>query len=124
MSQFMIRTSALGEENFYIDFNGEYEVYKIASCTGINENIIDDTYNIYSGKYSKEKNVYYFNKRGNAVEVVEVLTDKLKRSMVTRTVDLTENEIEYIRKALINEDSNIIFTNNGVRTSIFNKLNQ
>ncbi len=124
MKTFMIRDSAMKDGHYYIDFNGEYEVSRISSCTGITENFINHVYEDNGGVYESEKKVYYFQKRGLAVDAVKLLQGKLKPSKVGRTVELTEEEVEYIRKALINEDSNIIYTNNRIRTSIFDKLNE
>lgn len=124
MNGFMIRQSALKDGAYYIDFNGEYEISKMSSCTGITENTIHHIYEDHKGVFDTNKHVYYFEQRGNAADAVEELSTKLFRSKVTRTVELTEEEIEFIRKALINEDSNIIFMKNDMRTSIFNKLNK
>ncbi|MCF8020850.1 MAG: hypothetical protein K9L62_15840 [Vallitaleaceae bacterium] len=124
MNGFMIRESALKENHYYIDYNGEYEMSKISSCTGIAENVIEHIYLDHEGVLDSDKEVFYFNKRGNAADAVEALNNRVIRSKTSRTVELTEEEIEYIRKALINEDSNIIFTKNSIRTSIFNKLNK
>ncbi|MDF1617720.1 hypothetical protein [Petrocella sp. FN5] len=124
MNGFMIRESALKDNYYYIDYNGEYELSKLSACTGITEKVIEHIYMEYDGVLDSDKGVFYFNKRGNAADAVEDLNSRVIRSKTSRTVELTEEEIEYIRKALINEDSNIIFTKNTIRTSIFNKLNK
>ncbi|PKM65972.1 MAG: hypothetical protein CVU95_13460 [Firmicutes bacterium HGW-Firmicutes-2] len=124
MNGFMIRESALKDDHYYIDYNGEYELSKLSSCTGITESVIEHIYLEHDGAFDSDKAVFYFSKRGNAADAVEELNSRVIRSKTSRTVELTEEEIEYIRKALINEDSNIIFTKNTVRTSIFNKLNK
>lgn len=123
MNGFMIRQSALKDGQFYIDFNGEFEVEMISKKTRIEGALIQRTYDENAGEFNADRHVYYFPKRGNAADAVEILNGLVKKSSVSRTVELTEAEIEYIRKALINEDSNIIFTNNKIRTSIFEKLN-
>lgn len=124
MNGFMIRQSALKDGWYYIDFDGEFEVPELSRKTKITENVINHIYQENSGEFDVAHSVYYFPKHGYAADAVQVLNSKLKNSNVTRRVELTEEEIEYIRKALINEDSNIIFTNNQIRTSIFTKLNR
>lgn len=124
MNQFMIRNSAMKDNMYYIDFNGEYEISGISSCTGITENYIHHVYEDNQGVYDPERKVYYFKERGYAAEAVNTLQERVIPSRTTRTVELTEEEIEYIRRALINEDSNIIYTNSRIRSNIFNKLNE
>ncbi len=124
MKTFMIRQSAMRDNAYYIDFDGEYEISDISACTGITENTINRVYESNEGEYDKTRNVYYFKKHGHAAEAVNELRGHLKPAKVGRTVTLSEEEIEYIRKALINEDSNIIYTKSKIRDSIFDKLNQ
>jgi len=124
MKTFMIRQSAMKQGQFYIDFNGEYEISTISSCTGIPSHTIQSIYEQSSGTYNSDRNVYYFPMHGHAADAVNILRSNLKPAKVGRTVNLTEEEIEYIRRALINEDSNIIYTKGKIRDSIFDKLNQ
>lgn len=124
MRTFMIRESALKQGQFYIDFGGEFEVSNISAVTGITENNIDQIYERNGGVYNSEKNVYYFSHRGNAADAVNDLRSLLRPARMGRTVELTEEEIEYIRRALINEDSNIIYTKSKIRDAIFDKLNR
>ena len=124
MKTFMIRESAMRQEHYYLDFDGEYEISGISSCTGITENAILNVYKNNEGIYDGDRNVYYFPKYGFAADVLNDLRRKLKPARIGRTVTLTEEEIEYIRRALINEDSNIIYTKSKIRDSIFDKLNQ
>jgi len=124
MKRFMIRKSALGDDWYYIDFDGEYEVAAISRITGITENLIHQIYEETKGTYDSERKVYYFAKRGLAVDATDRLKGKLKKSKMTKVIELTEEEVEYIRKALIKEDSNMIFTNKRIQTTLFNKLNE
>lgn len=123
MNGFMIRKSALKDGKYYIDFFGDYTVEGISKRTRITENDIHHAYQNNKGDYDSERHVYYFPEYSSAAEAAEKLGGMLKPSQVTRSVELTGEEIEYIRKALINEDSNIIFTNSRIRSSIFDKLN-
>ena len=124
MKTFMIRQSAMKQGQFYIDFDGEYEISGISACTGIASNTIQHLYDNSGGIYDSERNVYYFPMHGNAADAVNTLRGHLKPTKVGRTVNLSEEEIEYIRRALINEDSNIIYTKSKIRDSIFDKLNR
>ena len=124
MNSFMIRQSAMRSGAYYIDFNGEYEISGISSCTGIPENTIHHIYEDNEGSYDSTRNVYYFEQHGFAAEAVNALRERVNPARVGRTVTLTAEEIEYIRKALINEDSNIIYTKSKIRDSIFDKLNR
>ena len=124
MQTFMIRESAMRQEHYYLDFDGEYEISGISSCTGITENTLQQVYENNNGIYDTVRNVYYFPKYGFAADAVNELRGHLKPARVGRTVVLTGEEIEYIRKALINEDSNIIYTKSKIRDSIFDKLNR
>lgn len=124
MKTFMIRDSAIKSGAHYIDFDGEYEISAISACTGIVESTIHKIYENNEGQYDSDRNVYYFNERGNAADALNQLRENLRPAKVGRTVTLSEEEIEYIRKALINEDANIIYTRSKIRDSIFDKLNQ
>jgi hypothetical protein len=48
---------------------------------------------------------------------------KTRSEMKGKAVFLSENEIEYIRKALINEGSNTIHVKSKIKDAIFKKLN-
>lgn len=124
MKTFMIRQSAMRDDAHYIDFDGEYEISGISKCTGITENTIHQIFESNKGVYDNERNVYYFAQYGLAAEAVNELRGRLMPAKMGRTVTLSAEEIEYIRKALINEDSNIIHTKIKIRDSIFDKLNQ
>ncbi len=122
-SDFIIRKSAV-QEGFYIDFEGEYEPEKIEAITGIDVAVIKETCLRFRGVFNQELNVYYFKTKDYAEQVVAELSKKTKPAKNVVMVELTTEEIEYIRKALINEDSNVIFTKSKIRTSIFDKLNR
>lgn len=120
----MIRESAIQVDHYYVDFDGEYELSGISSCTGITENTIHHIYENNQGIYDADRDVYYFPKYGFAADAVNALRGALKPAKIGRTITLTEDEIEHIRRALINEDSNIIYTKSKIRDAIFEKLNQ
>ena len=119
---FMIRKSGVKESDYYIDFDGEYVVENIKRTTGI-DNILN-IYKEHNAEYDESRNVYYFKSEEAAEEAINELVKLLKKSDHVRKVGLTGSEIEYMRRALINEDSNVIFTKNKIRESIFDKLNR
>ncbi|PKM95751.1 MAG: hypothetical protein CVU84_02810 [Firmicutes bacterium HGW-Firmicutes-1] len=119
---FMVRKSGVKDGNYYIDFEGEYIPENIKKLTGIDS--ITDIYKNNKGEYDEEHDVYYFPSVDNAENAINDLVKLLRKSDHVRKVELTESEIEYIRRALINEDSNVIFTKNKIRESIFDKLNR
>lgn len=119
---FMVRKSGVKEGNFYIDYEGEYLPENIKKATGIDD--IVSIYKEHRAEYDEAHNVYYFDSEENAEDAINGLVKLLKKSDHVRKVELTESEIEYIRRALINEDSNVIFTKNKIRESIFDKLNR
>ena len=122
-SNFIVRRSGLKEHHFYIDFNGKYELQMLEEITGISVAKLREVYEATGGILNEEQQVYYFNTKADGQKAVDRLSQYIKPALNTRTVEFTEAEIEYIRRALINEDSNIIFTKNKIRESIFHKLN-
>lgn len=123
-SNFIIRASGVMEGYFYIDFEGEYHPDRIHLITDVPIEKIVEIYKNHGGVYNEKYDVYYFETRAAAEDVIELMAKKIKPAKNVRQVELTEQEIEYIRKALINEDSNLIFTKGKIRDSIFEKLNR
>lgn len=121
--QFVVRKSG-NFEKYYIDYLGNYEITALGKLVGLSERQLIQTYEDHSGSYNQEFNVYYFNSKEDAKQVIESLMLKLKPSQKGQAVFLTIEEIEYIRRALINEDSNIISMKKSIKDGIFNKLNQ
>ena len=122
-SNFIVRKSGINSNLLYIDFNGKYDIYHLQELTGISQDKIKTIYEKNGGNYSQESNVYYFDSKEMAQNAIDQLSKFIKPAYNVKTISFTEAEIEYIRKALINEESNIIFTKNKVRESIFQKLN-
>ncbi|MBC7959317.1 MAG: hypothetical protein H7X94_05580 [Vallitaleaceae bacterium] len=121
---FALRKSGVKEGFYYIDFEGEYQPEKIKKTTGISVEKILQIFSESNGVYSESLDVYYFDSEDAGSEAIKALVKLLKKSEHVRQVELTESEIEYIRRALINEDSNVIFTKGKIRESIFDKLNR
>lgn len=123
MIDLVARRSALYDK-YYIDYKGMYHISDIAKALGLNMAAMEDIYKENGGVYHEERQVYYFDSFDKVKEVVDLLVKKVRPSAIERQISLTEEEVEYIRKALINEDSNVIFTKTSIRESIFKKLNR
>ncbi len=121
---FALRRSGVKEGFFYIDLAGEFQPDMIKKATGISTDKIIEIYKENKGEYNEQFDVYYFSSQADGENVIKALSKLLKKSEQVRTVELTESEIEYIRRAMINEDSNVIFTKSKIRESIFDKLNR
>ena len=121
-NNFIIRKSGL-KELYYIDYQGEYRIKAIAEITGINIDKVTGFYEKQKEIYDETNGVYYFSSVDKAEYVIEELIKNTNLSKNIKSISLTQEEIEYIRRALINEDSNIIYTKAKIRDSIFNKLN-
>lgn len=124
ISGFVLRKSGVKEGNYYIDFSGEYQPEMIKKETGIHADKIVQIYKEFNGLYNEQLEVYYFSSEEDGNNAIKSLVKFLKKSDHIKQVELTESEIEYIRRALINEDSNVIFTKSKIRESIFDKLNR
>ncbi len=119
---FTIRRSGMFDK-YYIDYNGTYSTGKLDGIFGISNHDLNQIYEKCSGSYSAENNVYYFNSKEDAAQAIEMIWVKIKPSLKGKALYLTEEEVEVIRRALINEDSNILSTNKILKDNIFNKLN-
>jgi len=122
MIDLVVRKSAF-HDKFYIDYHGAYKIEEVSKSLGIKVETLTDMYKSFDGEYDDERDVYYFSSAAQVKDVIEHIVKRLKPSQVEMSVKLTLEEIEFIRKALINEDSNVIFTGNKLRESIFKKLN-
>ncbi len=123
MNNFLIKKSKIKEGYFYVECNGAHDLEGVSEHTGISEEKLETLYKENEGVYCHAKGVYYFYGYQKCVNLIEVLSERAVAKKSVRNVPLTEEEIEYIRRALINEDSNIIFTESKVRDNIFKKLN-
>lgn len=123
MRTFMIRESAMMSGHYYIDFDGDYEIADISRVTGITMDTIHQVYENNGGIYNPERKVYYFVQYGEAAEAVNTLRHSLKPTRIGRPMLLSEEEIDYIRKALLN-DGDDSFESRRIKGSIFDKFNQ
>ena len=122
-SNFIIRMSGRRENSYYIDYQGVYKIIDIAKITGVEAPAIKEKYVTHGGVYDESQDVYYFGSIDNASNAIASILKEMKSDRKGRIVFLNEAEIEYIRKALINENSNTIHVSNRIKDAIFQKLN-
>jgi len=122
-SNFVVRISGKRANSCYIDYSGIYDVTEIAKLSGLNAQTIVDKYISFGAIQDKENNVYYFSNTEDAKNAVSAIIADMPDDIKGIPVILTLSEIEYIRKALINEGSQVIHVKNSIIDSIFKKLN-
>lgn len=120
---FVIRVSGRRENSYYIDYSGAYKIEDISKLTGIKLSSIKDIYQKNGAVYDNSIDVYYFSSRESAQKTVDSMLGEVKHERKGRAVILTDAEIEYIRKALINEGINTIHVSNKIKDDLFKKLN-
>lgn len=119
----IVRKSGRRENSYYIDYSGIYKLVEIAKAAGMSAPALKDVYASNGAVYDGSLDVYYFGSFDGAKKVVGELLRKAGAGLKGKAVFLTEAEIEYIRKALINEQSNTIHVKNRIKDEIFKKLN-
>lgn len=122
-NHFSVRHSIVAK-GYYIDYLGNYSIPALSTALEIDESLIQSVFNKYSSEYNEDMNVYYFNNSDKANEAISVLVAAVPANKRGRAVYLTDKEIELIRKALINEDSNLLTVKKSIKDNIFKKLNQ
>jgi hypothetical protein len=122
-SNFIVRISGRRADSFYIDYLGSYKVLEIAKVAGLKPIVVKEIYIDNVAAYDEVQDVYYFNSLVAAKKAISDILSKIGTEKKGRLVLLTESEVEYIRKALINEGANTIHIKNKVKDAIFKKLN-
>ncbi|MDP4093056.1 MAG: hypothetical protein Q8920_06805 [Bacillota bacterium] len=123
-SNFIVRLSGRRESTYYIDYMGVYKVNEIAKIVGIKPTAVKDKYLENKAFYDDSQDIYYFGSEEDAKKTISNIISSIKADMKGRVIHLTEAEIEYIRKALINEGSNVMHVSNKIKDAIFKKLNE
>lgn len=123
-SNFIVRKSGIGENKYYIDYQGSYRTTDIAKITGLKPAAIEGTYAANGAVRDDSLDIYYFTGMEAAKKAVAEIFGNVRGGLKGRMVNLTEAEVEYIRKALINEGSNTIHLKNKIKDEIFKKLNK
>lgn len=122
-SNFIVRLSGKKEGLYYIDYLGTYKITEISKVAGMEASAVREKYLENGAAYDQEVDVYYFNSIDSAKKTIESILKNMKSDKKGKVVVLTEAEIEYIRKALINEGANSLHVRNKIKDAIFNKLN-
>ncbi len=123
VSNFIVRVSGRKPDSYYIDYSGSYKVIDISRISGIEPSEVKEIYLGNGAAFDETLDVYYFGSRESAQKAVSDIASKIKTEQRGKLIFLTMSEIEYIRKALINEGSNTIHIKDKIKDSIFNKLN-
>lgn len=122
-SNFIVRLSGRKANSYYIDYSGVYKIIELAKVAGLEPSAVKEIYLKNGGTYDESQDVYYFGSIDSAKNVISDICGNVHVDRKGRLVFLTETEIEFIRKALINEGSNNIHINSKVKDAIFKKLN-
>jgi hypothetical protein len=122
-SNFVVRVSGRMENSYYIDYLGAYKVMDIAKIAGVEPAVIKEIYLANGAEHDGRLDVFYFGNMENAKKAVSEILRKAGTHCRGRFVFLTEAEIEFIRKALINEGANTLRVKNNIKDEIFRKLN-
>jgi hypothetical protein len=122
-SNFIARMSGRRADNYYIDYSGAYKVNDIAKITGLKSTAVKEIYTGNSAVYDETQEVYYFGSLESAKKAIAELFGSIRADLKGKLVYLSESEVEYIRKALINEGNNTIHMKNKIKDEIFKKLN-
>ena len=122
-TNFVVRVSGRRENSCYIDYLGAYKVNDIAKIIGAEPPVIKEKYITNGAVYDEDLDVYYFTSPEGANKAIADILKDAKADSRGRLIFLTEAEVEYIRKALINEGVNTIHLKNRIKDAIFRKLN-
>lgn len=122
-ANFIVRSSGKQKGRYYIDYVGLYRAAEIAKAAKVDLERLTGIYLENGGVLDEELSIYYFDSMISAQKTISDIFAIMKRSNKGRMVTLTEAEIEYIRKALINDGSGFAGVNNRLKDSIFKKLN-
>lgn len=123
-SNFVVRKSGRKDESYYIDYLGVYKINDLARIVGIKASAVKEKFLDNNAVYDEALEVYYFNSMDRAKNTIAEIMKDVKSDIKGRVVHLTEAEIEYIRKALINDGQSIMSMNNKIKDAIFKKLNE
>lgn len=121
-AQFIVRNSGRYQDNFYIDYRGLYKITEISEAIHLDIKKITKIYLTNKGIYDEELEVYYFKGIANAKNALDEILNSVKLAQKGKNIFLNEAELEYVRKALINE-SGTVGNNSRLKDSILKKLN-
>jgi hypothetical protein len=122
-ANFLVRKSGKRENSYYIDYAGSYTIAELSKIVGLKPGFIEEIYLKHGAAFDESISVYYFPVPEKARESITEILSAIKPSHIGKCVYLTNEEIEIIRQALINEGVNTIGTKNKLKDQIFRKLN-
>lgn len=122
-SNFIVRISGRGPSTFYIDCGGIYHITDIAAGAGVSPEKIAAIYDSNGGQLNRELDVYYFNSADSARKAISDIYVVIHNSNKGKSVFFSEDEIQYLRKALIYNASSFAGANSRMADAILKKLN-
>ena len=123
-SNFIVRVSGKKANSYYIDYSGVYKITEIARITGLEPSTVKEYYQNNGAVYDETQDIYYFGSIEAAKSTIAGIFGNVRSELKGRLLYLTEAEVEYIRKALINDGSNTIHLKNSIKDALFKKLNK
>ena len=121
---FSVRGSGRFLGKHYIDLNGSYELGEIALSTNLKKEQIEKIMQACNGELDSNLGVYFFSDRDSALSAIHEIENSITGMGPGKSIFLTNEEIDYIRQALINEGSNVISVRNEIKKHIFDKFNK
>jgi len=122
-SSFIVRISGRGPSLFYIDCGGLYHISDIAANAGISASRLSKIYVSNGGALNSELDVYYFGSIDSAKTAISDIFSAMRNANKGKSVFFNEDEIEYLRKALINDAMGFAGNSSRMVDAILKKLN-
>ncbi len=122
-SGFIVRISSRGPNTYYIDCQGLYHVSDIAKGAGLSADRLAKIYTSNGGEFNSELDIYYFGSIGSAKSAISDIFEAMQNSNKGKSIFFTEDEIEYLRKAMINDAMGFAGNNSHMVDAILRKLN-
>lgn len=119
-----IRGSGRNPGKCYLDLNGSYALSEIAEAIHAGRSELEQIVGKNDAAFDSDIGVWYFPDRDRALAALQEIEGRFCATEAGRSVYLTNEEIEYIRQALINEGSNVISVRNELKHRIFEKFNR
>lgn len=123
LSGLTVRGSGRFPGKHYVDLSGRFAAGDIAEVIGLSKESVEAVYQRFGAEYDTGIGVWFFDAREPALDAIRALGEQLA-GLSGKAVFLTNEEIDYIRQALINEGSNIINVRNELKKRIFEKINR
>lgn len=122
-ASFIVRTSGRFQGQYYIDYVGMYRPAEISRAAGVDEVTLAGIYRANGGRFDDGQGIFYFDSAIAAQKTISDIFERMPRRNRGRLVALTESEIAYIRKALINDGAGFTGVDADIKAGIFKKLN-